>query len=314
MRLTKFLKSDRFYLTDGGLETFMVFDKGYDLPCFSAAVLLETEGGRAELSAYFDRFIGLAKADERGYVLDVPTWRSGMAWAEALGKSALEQMQVNTEAVRFVEAIRAQQETEACPILLNGLVGPAGDAYAPGTLLSESEALDTHAPQIAALAGAGVDLISALTLTHSEEAVGIVRAAQKANVPLAIAFTLETDGNLPSGQPLGEAIAQVDSATANGPIYYMINCAHPDHFRDKLSGNADWLARIGGLRCNASRLSHAELDAAEELDDGDPQELGRLNADLLEMLPNVRVFGGCCGTDHRHVECMSHHASDRRAA
>ena len=314
MRLSNFLKSDRFYLTDGGLETFMVFDKGYDLPCFSAAVLLETDAGQAELNAYFDRFLDLAKGEARGFLLDAPTWRSGMAWAGALGKSAAEQMQVNTDAVQFVKAIRARHETKTCPILINGLVGPAGDAYAPGTLLSEAEAETTHAPQVTALAEAGVDLISALTLTHAEEAVGLIRAAQNADKPVAIAFTLETDGHLPSGQPLGEAIAQVDEATGHGPVYYMINCAHPDHFRDALSGHADWLNRIGGLRCNASRLSHAELDAAEELDDGDPQELGRLNADLLGMLPNVRVFGGCCGTDHRHVECMSHHASDLRAA
>ena len=314
MSLQHLTDASRFFLSDGGLETYMIFDKGYDLPCFSAAVLLDSAQGRADLTAYFERYISIAKATDRGFVLDAPTWRAGMAWAGPLGQTVLQVMETNTRAVAFVRALRDQHRSEACPILINGLVGPAGDAYAPDTVISAQDALLIHAPQIHALGKAGVDMISAMTLTHVDEAIGIVRAAQDIDVPVVIAFTLETDGCLPSGQPLGEAIAQVDAATNRGPLYYMVNCAHPDHFRDVLDPQAGWLLRIGGLRSNASRMSHAELDAAEVLDDGDPVELGQLSADLARRLPNLRVMGGCCGTDHRHVGCIAEHHTTCSAA
>ncbi|MDJ0628301.1 MAG: homocysteine S-methyltransferase family protein [Rhodobacter sp.] len=314
MRIQQLTDTRRFFLSDGGLETFMIFDKGYDLPCFSAAVLLDSEQGRADLTAYFERFISIARKNGRGFVMDAPTWRAGAAWAGPLGQTVRDVIDTNTRAVAFVSAIRDRLESDDMPILINGLVGPAGDAYAPDTQLAPQDALLIHAPQVHALGKAGVDLISAMTLTHAGEAIGIVRAAQEIDVPVAIAFTLETDGRLPSGQPLGEAIAEVDAATGNGPIYYMINCAHPDHFGHVLDTSAAWTLRIGGIRSNASRMSHAELDEADELDAGDPVELGQLNAALLTRLPNIRVIGGCCGTDHRHVGCIAGHDPARSAA
>ena len=314
MRIQTLKETRRFFLSDGGLETFLIFEKGYDLPCFSAAVLLDTEQGRADLRAYFERFIDIAKASGRGFILDAPTWRAGTAWAGPLGLSLKDTMETNQRAVSFVSRLRAEHETTSCPILINGLVGPAGDAYAPDTEISEQDALLIHAPQVHALGRAGVDMISAMTLTHAHEAIGIVQAAKEIDVPVVIAFTLETNGHLPSGQSLGDAIAQVDAATDGGPLYYMINCAHPDHFRDVLNTSAAWMLRIGGIRSNASRQSHAELDEAEVLDDGDPVELGKLSAELLSRLPNIRVLGGCCGTDHRHVGCIAGHDHPLTAA
>ncbi|MEJ8561704.1 homocysteine S-methyltransferase family protein [Yoonia sp. GPGPB17] len=314
MRIQTLKETRRFFLSDGGLETFLIFDKGYELPCFSAAVLLETDQGRADLRAYFERFIDIAKTSGRGFILDAPTWRAGTAWAGPLGQTLKEVMETNRRAVSFVSDLRTQHETGDCPILINGLVGPAGDAYAPDTEISQQDALLIHAPQIHALGKAGVDMISAMTLTHAGEAIGIVQAAQEIDVPAVIAFTLETDGHLPSGQSLGDAIAEVDAATDSGPLYYMINCAHPDHFRDVLDTTQAWTLRIGGIRSNASRQSHTELDEAETLDDGNPAELGKLSADLLSRLPNIRVLGGCCGTDHRHVGCIAAHDHPLTAA
>lgn len=314
MRIQRLIETRRFFLSDGGLETFLIFDKGYELPCFSAAVLLNTEQGQADLTAYFERFIGIAKSAGRGFVMDAPTWRAGTAWAGPLGQTLKEVMATNARAVSFVATLRAKHETDDCPILINGLVGPAGDAYAPDTEIAAQDALLIHAPQIHALGKAGVDMISAMTFTHAQEAIGIVQAAKEIDVPIVIAFTLETDGRLPSGQSLADAIAEVDAATGDGPAYYMINCAHPDHFRDVLDTNAAWTLRIGGIRSNASRMSHSELDAAEELDDGDPVELGQLSAELAMRLPNIRVIGGCCGTDHRHVGCIAGHGTARPAA
>ena len=308
MRIQELTNTRRFFLSDGGLETYMIFEKGYELPCFSAAALLDCEPGRRDLKEYFERFIEIARKTNRGFILDAPTWRAGTAWAGPLGQTVLEVIETNKRAVAFVSKIRDQHEAEGFPILINGLVGPAGDAYAPDAILAPQDALLIHAPQIHALGRAGVDMISAMTLTHAGEAIGIVQAAKEIDIPVVIAFTLETDGCLPSGQPLGDAIGEVDAATGNGPIYYMINCAHPDHFRDVLDTNAAWTLRIGGIRSNASRLSHAELDEADHLDAGDPNELGQLSNDLLTFLPNIRVIGGCCGTDHRHVGCIAHHS------
>ncbi|WP_298837316.1 homocysteine S-methyltransferase family protein [uncultured Roseobacter sp.] len=305
MRIQHFIESSRFYLSDGGLETYMIFDKGHDLPCFSAAVLLDTAAGRQDLTDYFEKYIGIARNSGRGFILDAPTWRAGVAWAGPLGQTVSETLAANERAVAFVGAVRARHETMSLPILVNGLVGPAGDAYAPDTILSADEAYDIHAPQTAALGRAGADMISAMTLTHADEATGIARAAKECDIPVVIAFTLETDGRLPSGQRLSDAIAQVDAATGAAPLYYMINCAHPDHFSEVLAGSDSWRHRIGGIRSNASRMSHAELDGAEVLDNGDPAELGRLSGNLLDLLPSVKVLGGCCGTDHRHVGCIA---------
>lgn len=314
MRVEKLLASSRFYLADGGLETFMIFEKGFDLPCFSAAALLETEKGRNELAAYFERYIAIAGTTGRGFVLDAPTWRAGAAWAGPLGKSLLETLATNADAVEFVRNIRDRYETPDLPILLNGLVGPSDDAYQPGQELSAHEALLIHAPQVQALGRAGVDMISAMTLNQTGEAAGIALAAKEIDLPCVIAFTVETDGRLPNGQSLSEAIEAVDSETGAAPIYYMVNCAHPEHFSDVLNASEGWTRRIGGIRANASRMSHAELDEAEALDDGDPEELGQLHAELISALPNIRVIGGCCGTDHRHVDCIANIAAARSAA
>ncbi len=314
MRIQELMQADRFFLSDGGLETYLIFDKGYELPCFSAAVLLDSEQGRRDLVEYYERFVEIARQSGRGFILDAPTWRAGMAWAGPLGKPVSDVLQTNERAVGFVSEIRMRHETDSLPILVNGLVGPSGDAYAPDATLSYQDALLIHAPQIHALGRAGVDMISAMTLSHAGEAVGIAQAAREIDLPAVIAFTLETDGRLPSGQPLREAIEEVDEATDSSPLYYMINCAHPDHFREVLETGASWKLRVGGIRSNASRMSHAELDEAETLDDGNPGELGRLSADLLRHLPNIRVVGGCCGTDHRHVGCIAIHDQFRPAA
>jgi homocysteine S-methyltransferase len=212
---------------------------------------------------------------------------------------------MSKRAVAFAKNIRARWQDRVTPILINGVVGPADDGYKPGGLLTADEAQEVHRPQIEVFAKEGVDMISAITMTNIGEAVGIARAAKKSGVPVVISFTLETDGRLPTGDLLGEAIEAVDAATGNAPAYYMVNCAHPDHFRDAVANGESWTTRIGGLRANASRLSHEELDQAEELDQGDPEEFGQLHGELAKLLPALKVVGGCCGTDHRHVGCVS---------
>lgn len=307
MRIDNFIKTPLPYLTDGGLETFMIFEKGFDLPCFSSHALLETENGRKALTEYLKDFLEIAKKSNRGYVLGTETWRLNGGWKDELGLSDAELLEKNAEAVRFAIQIRSANETEAFPIVINGLIGPIGDGYVADHILSVEDSMALHVPQIHTLAKSGVDMVSALTLTHTSEAIGIVNAAREVEMPIVISFTLETNGLLPSGQSLRDAINEVDAATNAYPIFYMINCAHPDHFRDILENDTILGKRVQGIRANASRLSHAELDMAEELDDGNPDELGKLCSQLSASLPNLRLMGGCCGTDHRHVGCIATH-------
>lgn len=289
-------------ITDGGLETTLIFHDGIDLPLFAAFKALETESGMAAMEAYMDRFADIALKAKRGFIMDTPTWRASARWASELGMSHDDLEAVHREAVASLAKLRDRFETKQSPFVINGVIGPQDDGYAPTRLLTAAQAETYHAAQVAWFAAFGTDMVSAITMTYADEAIGIASAAKSQGMPIAIAFTVETDGRLPSGQKLSEAIKEVDEATDNYPAYYMINCAHPDHFAHVLRG--DWTKRIMGLRANASRMSHAELDAAETLDDGDPEELGLLYAGLSVILPNLTVMGGCCGTDHRHVAAI----------
>lgn len=313
-RIEKLQNTSTPWLTDGGLETAMIFLEGIELPHFAAFTMLENEEGRAALTRYFGQYLQTARKMGTGFVLDTPTWRANTIWGAELGLNTSRIESVNRESVAFLQSLRAAWETAQSPIILNGVVGPAGDGYAPENILTPQVARAIHDAQVGALVDAGVDLISAMTMTHTGEAIGIARAAAEHGSRSVIAFTVETDGRLPTGQTIGDAIDEVDAATDNGPLYYMINCAHPDHFRDALTNGAPWLARIGAVRANASRMSHAELDEAEELDPGDPAELASDYQVLQQILGPLKVLGGCCGTDHRHVaaigqSCVHAHAA-----
>lgn len=292
----------RLYLTDGGLETTMIFQKGIELPCFASIELMRTFAGRAELRDYYDPFVAIARATGHGLILDTPTWRASPDWQLKIGFPDLVTMaEANAASVRFLDDLRNRNETPDCPMLISGVIGPRGDGYQPNNAMTAHQAEAYHTWQIRVLAKAGIDLLSAFTLSTVNEATGIARAAAEIDCPTVLSFTIETDGRLPSGVPLSDAIRAVDHATARSPLYYMINCAHPDHIAKAINGDPAWQDRIGGLRTNASRCSHAELDECLELDDGNPVELGTQMADLCSAFPNIGVMGGCCGTDHRHI-------------
>ena len=297
--------SGGLFLTDGGLETTLVFHERVDLPHFAAFHLLKDAAGRETLFRYFERYIAIAKAGRRGFILESPTWRSNSDWGEKLGYSHAQLVKINREAIGMMLDLRARHASSSLPMVVSGCVGPRGDGYDPGMVMSPDEAQDYHREQIATMVDAGADMVTAITMTNVTEAIGVTRAATEAGAPVAISFTVETDGRLPTGQPLREAIEEVDAATTSAPAYYMINCAHPLHFESMLRTNASWTARIRGIRANASRRSHQELNDAPDLDDGDPIELGGQYRDLIRRQPQINVLGGCCGTDHRHVECIS---------
>jgi S-methylmethionine-dependent homocysteine/selenocysteine methylase len=287
------------FLTDGGIETTLIFHRGIDLPEFAAFDLLRDDRGAEELRRYFVPYLELAKEHGAGFVLESPTWRASPRWGAQIGYDDAELEAMNRNAIALMAELRDRYADDVSPLVISGCIGPQDDGYDPQQMLSAGEAAEYHSTQIGTFADTEADMVAALTLTYVDEAIGITRAADAAGIGAAISFTLETDGRLPSGQSLAEAIGQTDAATGGGPAYYMVNCAHPTHFESVLGGS--WTTRIRGLRANASTKSHAELDEATELDDGDPEDLGGRYARLRSQLPELNVLGGCCGTDDRHV-------------
>jgi S-methylmethionine-dependent homocysteine/selenocysteine methylase len=293
------------FLTDGGLETTLVFDDGIELTDFAAFPLVADEAGRAAVRRYYDSYVDIASRDRVGIVLETVTWRASSDWAARQGIDVERLGELNRMAVELVHEVRRDRATPSTPIIVSGCIGPRGDGYRPDALMTADEAERYHALQAREFAAAGADMITAITMTYVDEAVGIVRAATAVGLPVVISFTVETDGRLPTGATLGEAITAVDAATGSAPAYYMVNCAHPAHFADALDPEQAWTRRIGGIRANASMMSHAELDDAEELDAGDPDDLAARYAAIRSVHPQITVLGGCCGTNHRHVDAIS---------
>ena len=293
------------FLTDGGLETDLIFHEGFEMPLFASFPLLESEPGKTALRNYYLRCAQVASKAQIGFILEAATWRASRDWAVQLGYTSTGLAEANRRAVDLLVEVRRDLSDGTAPIVISAAIGPRGDAYHPDRLMTPEEAEDYHAEQIGTLAHSASDLVTALTLTNAAEAIGIARAARSARIPVVISFTVETDGALPDGTPLRAAVLEVDDATDSAPVYYGINCAHPTHFSLALVPGSEWTERIKMVRANASRMSHAELDDAPVLDDGDPDEFGREHAELREKFPYINVLGGCCGTDVRHIQALA---------
>ncbi len=291
------------FLTDAGLETTLVFHRGIDLPAFAAFPLLDDEKGREELTEYYEAYLAIARERRLGFILDTPTWRANADWGPQLGYDREALRALNIRSVEYVEELRRLWEKPGAPIVLNGVIGPRGDGYKDGNM-DPLAAEDYHAFQTEAFAASEADMVSAITMNNIGEAVGIIRAAKRAGMPCVVSFTVETDGRLANGKSLQAAIEETDGATGAYSAYYMVNCAHPSHFEDALSRGDAWVQRILGIRANASTKSHQELDDSTELDIGDPLDLGARYRSLRGSYPSMRVLGGCCGTDHRHIRAI----------
>ncbi len=296
-------QSADLYLTDGGLETTLVFLEGFELPYFAAFDLLKDEKGYNAIKNYYRRYLEIAKDYGSGFILESPTWRANPDWIDKIGYPGSVLGEINKKAVQLLVDLKTEFENVLQPIILSGCIGPRGDGYSPKNTMSVEESQNYHSLQVEAFGETPVELISAITMNYVEEAVGIARAAYSAGLPSVISFTVETNGKLPTGMSLKEAIEQVDQSVKEPPLYFMINCAHPDHFKNELldGQNEPWTNRVKGIRANASCKSHAELDESTSLDRGDPQELGNEYKKLKQAFSQLNVFGGCCGTDEKHI-------------
>ncbi|WP_144186813.1 homocysteine S-methyltransferase family protein [Elioraea rosea] len=294
--------SGKLLVTDGGLETTLIFHEGFDLPHFAAFPLLDTAEGRAALRRYYDSYGAASARSGAGCILDTPTFRASPEWAAKLGYGTADLARIIADGVALLSAVRAAWQAPDRPIVINGAIGPRGDGYSAAETMDGATSEAYHAPQIRRYAEAGADLVMAQTMTHAGEAIGIARAAAKVGMPAVVSFTVETDGRLPDGTPLHEAILATDAATGSSPVHYMVNCAHPSHVAPALEAEGAWIARLGGLRANPSPKSHAELNESTTLEDGDPDELAALLGALRRQHRQFCVIGGCCGSDHRHAE------------
>lgn len=292
--------SGGLFLADGGIETDLIFNHQIAIREFAAHTLLQDPIGREAMARYFREYLSLARAYGTGFILDSQTWKAHMHWANDLGATRQDLQTANRDSVDFIAGIRDEFSDNPGPIVLSGIIGPTSDAYAPEQRISINDAEQYHSLQLGWLAETEVDMVAGVTFPRTDEAIGFVRAARSFDLPVVISFTVETNGCLPSGRPLGDAIRAVDDATAGSAAYFQVNCAHPDHFFHVFDGS-DWTHRVRGLRCNASRLSHAELDCCEVLDDGDPEEMGEQYQAILRRVPWLNIFGGCCGSDLRHI-------------
>ena len=293
---------EQLFLADGGLETTLIFHDRIDLPDFNAFPLLADAAGAALLRKYYRSYAEIAQRHRAGLVLESATWRASADWAARLGIDAASLAEANRRSIALLEAIRDEFQTETTPIVISGQIGPRGDGYVAAKRMTSGEAAEFHGAQVDVFAATEADMVCAMTMNYVEEALGVARAAKLAQMPVAISFTVETDGCLPTGQTLSAAIAEVDAETAAYPSYYIVNCAHPSHFERAMADNGPIAKRLRGVRANASRMSHAELNEAPELDAGDPVELGADYVRLKRLVPRLNVLGGCCGTDERHVE------------
>lgn len=284
-----------------GMETDLIFNKGIDLPEFAAFPLLETESGQKIIDGYYQRLIEFAAQRNIGVILDGVTWVASRDRAQKLGYTPKQLADINVQAVQLM--VQARLNYGDLPTLICADVGPRADAYARDEPMSAAQAEKYHAEQLSFFVNIDVDFVTAYTIGYVDEAIGMARAALALELPIVISFTVETDGRLPSGMGLKECIAQVDEATNGYVLYYMINCAHPEHFMNLFDGEA-WMQRIKGIVVNASRCSHKELNNATQLDAGDPVKLGLMVRKLRKKFPWFTVIGGCCGTDMRHLSEM----------
>jgi homocysteine S-methyltransferase len=293
------------FLTDSGIETDLIFNAGFELPEFAAFVLVDDDRGRVALTEYFRRHAEIAVQRGCGLILETPTWRASRDCGLLLDYDATELRRVNAAAVELVDGVRGGfTDYATAPVLISGCIGPRADGYRLSERMTEDEARAYHTEQIETLASTAVDLVHAMTLTYPAEAIGIAQAAAAAGVPAVISFTTETDGRLPDGSSLADAVSAVDAATGGSPVYYGINCAHPIHFAAAMPGGRVG-ERIRSVRANASKLSHAEIDESPELDSGDPAELANDYVRLRAQQPSLSVLGGCCGTDTGHIEAIA---------
>ncbi|POF32988.1 homocysteine S-methyltransferase family protein [Roseibium marinum] len=296
----------RYYLTEGGTETEIMYKWGFELPEFAMFPLLEKRKSADVIRGMYRRYLDVVARYGHSALIGGFDYRASPDWGAKLGYSASALAEANLRSIQFLKDVAAEYEADIPSMLFSGYVGPRGDAYGLNMSVTEESAEEYHSVQIETLARAGVDLVWALTFNNPAEAIGVVRAARRLNLPVAVSFSLDSTHRLKSGFPLSRAIAIVDEATNGYPAFYSLNCSHPQEFEPALE-DWNWTSRLRSIRPNAAKMDKIALCKLGHLEEGDPEELGRLMADVFRRHPHMDIWGGCCGTGHVHLEEIARH-------
>lgn len=293
------------YLTEGGQETELMYKHGHDLPEFALYPMLDDPAAVSDLTDMYRRYLTVAA--EHGFVplMGGLDYRASPDWGAKLGYSLPQLAEFQLRSLDFLCSVAEPFRADLPEVLVAGVVGPRGDAYGHEHTMDADEAEDYHGVQLATLRQAEVDLVSGLTFADVPEAVGLARAAASAGLPLSVSFMVDRTGRLTTGSTLKDAVEAVDEqAGASRPDFYGINCSHPSELEAALVPGP-WLERLRMLRPNASPADKQELCEIGHLESGDPAELGDQLAALGERLPQVDVWGGCCGTWDDHLRALA---------
>lgn len=295
----------------GGIETWLQYVDGFELRHFCLFELLDDKRGVACLTDYHRKLVEAAVPHGFGVINEGLHYRASRDWGELIGYSREGLEEINIRGIEFYKDFAREYDSPETPMIVGGVIGPRGDAYNVARAMAAAEAEDYHSEQILTFKKAGADQITAATLSSIEEAIGIARAAKAADMPVVISLFVKQGGRLSGGETVEEAITKVDAATGNVPAYYMINCTHPTEFEPALTAD-DWNRRLGGFMPNAVAMETLDLCKLGHLEDGNPEELGGQMADLARRFPHIHVWGGCCGTDGRHIGQIAQQVSEVR--
>ena len=290
------------YLAEGGQETELMYGHGFDLPEFALFPLLDNPAAAAKLTAMYRAVLDVAVRHRLGVLLGGLDYRASPDWAERLGFDAAQLAEYQIRSIDFLRQVSQPYRKRLPHILVAGCVGPQGDAYHRNEAVTETSAQAYHSTQMANLAAADVDVVEAMTFTSAEEAIGVIRAARAHDLPIVVSFMIDSAGAADGSWSFRKMIETVDSATDGYALFYGINCSHPVEFEPQLAEPGEWLDRIGLLRPNASAKDKTELCQIGHLERGDPADLALRMERLAERMPDVRIWGGCCGTWDEHLE------------
>jgi homocysteine S-methyltransferase len=294
-------KAGRLYLTEGGTETELLYKYGFALPQFALFPLLDNPQAVSKMREMFQSYLDVAVRHKMCALMGGLDYRASPDWGALLGYSPQSLADANLRSIEFLRDIAREYASDIPDIVIEGLIGPRGDAYERNASITVDEAEDYHSVQLETLKRANVDLALAITFNNVPESIGVARAAVKIGVPLAISLTLDGTSKLSSGPRLGEAITTIDRETDHAPEFYLVNCSHPVEYESAIEPDG-WIDRVRGVRPNASRMEKMALCQIGHLEDGDPVELGKLCGDLARRYPHMDIWGGCCGTWDRHLD------------
>lgn len=291
----------RFYLTEGGAETEIMYKWGFELPEFAMFTLLDNPEADEVIRNMYRRYFDVAAAHDTGILAMGHDYRASPDWAQKLGYSAADLTRFQHRTMQFLDDVRAEYADRVSDAYITACIGPRGDAYGTGGDISASEAEDYHAVQLGNLEGTAADMAVAATFNNIPESIGVIRAANRMGIPIGVSLTLTPEGRLRSGPTLREAVETIDEVTGGAAEWFGTNCAHPLEFEPALDDAGPWLDRLRYVRPNAAKMDKLALCELGHLEDGDPVELGEQMGEVARRFPRADILGGCCGTDERHL-------------